>query len=93
MEIFSAIASAVVTTGIQSFFGSSRNTPRVSRLQPQRAPSNLRVPSIEAGDPPVAAQAGSTTAIATLINRHEAIMDSIDVSKGVSFGSETTRIA
>ena len=93
MEIFGEIAKAVVVTGIKSFFGSSKNTPRVRQLEPGRAPSNLRVPSIEAGDPPIGAQAGSTTAIATLINRHEAIMDSIDVSKGVSFGSETTRIA
>jgi len=93
MEIFSAIASAVVTTGIKSFFGSSKNTPKVARLQPQRAPSNIRVPDIEAGPPATPAGAGSTTAIATLINRHEAIMDSIDVPKGASFSSETTRIA
>lgn len=93
MEIFSAIASAVVTTGIKSFFGSSKNTPRVARLQPQRAPSNRGVPGIEAGPPATPAQAGSTTAIATLINRHEAIMDSIDVPKGASFSAETTRIA
>jgi hypothetical protein len=93
MEIFSAIASAVVTTGIQSFFGSSRNTPRVPQLRPGQAPSNRGVPSVEAGAPATPAQAGSTTSIATLINRHEAIMDSIDVSKGVSFSAETTRIA
>lgn len=93
MEIFGEIAKAVVTTGIQSFFGSSRNTPRVPQLQPQRAPSNRGVPGIEAGDPPIAAQAGSTTSIATLISRHEAIMDSIDVPKGASFSAETTRIA
>ena len=93
MEIFSAIASAVVTTGIKSFFGSSKDTPKVPQIRPGRISSNLRVPSIEAGDPPIAAQAGSTTAIATLINRHEAIMDSIDVPKGASFSTETTRIA
>ena len=93
MEIFSAIASAVVTTGIKSFFGSSKDTPKVPQLQTKRAPSNRGVPGIEAGDPPIAAQAGSTTAIATLINRHEAIMDSIDEPKGASFSAETTRIA
>jgi len=93
MEIFGEIAKAVVTTGIKSFFGSSKNTPRVAQLQPRRAPSNIRVPAIEAGASQIAAQAGSTTAIATLINRHEAIMDSIDVPKGASFSSETTRIA
>ena len=93
MEIFGEIAKAVVTTGIKSFFGSSKDTPKVPQIRPGRISSNLRVPSIEAGDPPIAAQAGSTTAIATLINRHEAIMDSIDVSKGVGFSAETTRIA
>ena len=93
MEIFGEIASAVVTTGIKSFFGSSKDTPKVAQLRPGQISSNLRVPGIEAGDPPIAAQAGSTTAIATLINRHEAIMDSIDVPKGASFSSETTRIA
>lgn len=93
MEIFSAIASAVVTTGIKSFFGSSKNTPRVPQIRPGQAPSNRGVPDIEAGPPATPAQAGSTTAIATLINRHEAIMDSIDVPKGASFSAETTRIA
>ena len=93
MEIFGEIAKAVVTTGIKSFFGSSKDTPKVPQLRPGQAPSNRGVPSVEAGDPPIAAQAGSTTAIATLINRHEAIMDSIDVPKGASFSSETTRIA
>ena len=93
MEIFSAIASAVVTTGIKSFFGSSKDTPKVAQLRPGRTPSNIRVPGIEAGDPPIAAQAGSTTSIATLISRHEAIMDSIDVPKGASFSTETTRIS
>lgn len=93
MEIFGEIAKAVVTTGIKSFFGSSKDTPKVPQIRPGRISSNLRVPSIEAGDPPIAAQAGSTTAIATLISRHEAIMDSIDVPKGASFSTETTRIA
>jgi len=93
MEIFGEIAKAVVTTGIKSFFGSSKDTPTVPQIRPGQAPSNLRVPSVEAGAPPQPAQAGSTTAIATLINRHEAIMDSIDVPKGASFSSETTRIA
>ena len=91
--ILGDVASAVVTTGIKSFFGSSKNTPRVAQLQPRRAPSNIRVPDIEAGPPATPASAGSTTAIATLISRHEAIMDSIDVPKGASFSSETTRIA
>ena len=93
MEIFGEIAKAVVTTGIKSFFGSSKDTPRVPQISPGQAPSNLRVPSVEAGAPPQPAQAGSTTAIATLISRHEAIMDSIDVPKGASFSTETTRIA
>lgn len=93
MEIFGEIAKAVVTTGIKSFFGSSKDTPKVPQLRPGQAPSNIRVPDIEAGPPATPASAGSTTAIATLINRHEAIMDSIDVPKGASFSSETTRIA
>ena len=93
MEIFSAIASAVVTTGIKSFFGSSKDAPKVEKLPTKRAPSNRGVPGIEAGAPATPALAGSTTAIATLINRHEAIMDSIDVPKGASFSAETTRIA
>jgi len=92
MEIFGDIAKAVVTTGIKSFFGSSKDAPKVPQLSPGRAPSNIRVPAIEAGAPSQPAQAGSTTAIATLISRHEAIMDSIDVPKGASFSSETTRI-
>ena len=93
MEIFGEIAKAVVTTGIKSFFGSSKNTPTVPQLRTKDAPSNIRVPDIEAGPPATPSGAGSTTAIATLINRHEAIMDSIDVPKGASFSSETTRIA
>lgn len=93
MEIFGEIAKAVVVTGIKSFFGSSKNTPTVPQLRRQDAPSNRGVPGIEAGPPATPAQAGSTTAIATLINRHEAIMDSIDVPKGASFSAETTRIA
>jgi len=94
MEIFGEIAKAVVVTGIKSFFGSSKNTPTVPQLRPEQAPSNRGVPSVEAGPPAATpAQAGSTTSIATLINRHEAIMDSIDVPKGASFSSETTRIA
>lgn len=93
MEIFGEIAKAVVTTGIKSFFGSSKDAPRVPQIRPGQAPGNLRVPNIEAGAPATPAQAGSTTAIATLINRHEAIMDSIDVDKGASLSTETTRIA
>lgn len=93
MEIFGDIAKAVVVTGIKSFFGSSKNTPTVPQIRPGQAPSNRGVPGIEAGAPATPAQAGSTTAIATLINRHEAIMDSIDVPKGASFSAETTRIA
>jgi len=93
MEIFGEIAKAVVTTGIKSFFGSSKDTPKVPKLRVEDAPSNRGVPGIEARPPATPAQAGSTTAIATLINRHEAIMDSIDVPKGASFSTETTRIA
>jgi len=93
MEIFGEIAKAVVTTGIKSFFGSSKDTPKVPKLRVEDAPSNRGVPSVEAGAPATPAQAGSTTSIATLISRHEAIMDSIDVPKGASFSSETTRIA
>lgn len=91
--IFGKIAEAAVSTGIKSFFGSSKDTPRVAQISPGRAPSNLRVPNVEAGAPANPALAGSPTAIATLINRHEAIMDSIDVPKGASFSTETTRIA
>ena len=93
MEIFGDIAKAVVSTGIKSFFGSSKDTPKVPQLRAGRAPSNLAIPNVEAGAPANPAQAGSTTAIATLINRHEAIMDSIDVPKGASFSTETTRIS
>ena len=93
MEIFGEIAKAVVTTGIKSFFGSSKDTPTVPQIRPGQAPSNIRVLDVEANAPANPAQAGSTTAIATLINRHEAIMDSIDVPKGASFSTETTRIS
>lgn len=93
MEIFGEIAKAVVTTGIKSFFGSSEDTLRVAQLSPGRAPGNLRVPSVEADPPANAAQAGSSTAIAGLMNRHAAIMDSIKPDEGASFSTETTRIA
>lgn len=93
MEIFGDIAKAVVTTGIKSFFGSSKNTPTVPQQRAGQAPSSIRVLDVEANAPADPAQAGSTTAIATLINRHEAIMDSIDVPKGASFSTETTRIS
>lgn len=92
-DILGNVAKAVVTTGIKSFFGISKDTPTVPQLSPGRAPSSMGVPSVEANAPATPAQAGSTTAIATLINRHEAIMDSFDVPKGASFSAETTRIA
>lgn len=91
--IFGDIAKAAVTTGIKSLFGSSKDTPRVAQLSPGQAPGNLRVPNVEAGTPANAAQAGSTTAASALIDRHLAIMASIDVPKGASFSAETTRIA
>jgi len=90
--ILGDVASAVVTTGIKSFFGSS-DTPRVPQQRAGQVASNTRVPDVVADPPANPAQAGSPTAIATLINRHEAIMDSIDVDKGASFSTETTRIS
>lgn len=92
-DILGNVAKAVVTTGIKSFFGSSKDTPTVSQIRPGQAPSARGVPSVEAGPPVTPTQAGSPTAIATLINRHKDIMDSFDVPKGASFSAETTRIA
>ena len=93
MEIFGDIAKAVVSTGIKTFFGSSKNTPTVPQQRAGQVASNIRVPSVEADPPATSVQAGTPTAIGNLINRHAAIMASIGVDKGASFSTETTRIS
>lgn len=92
-KILGEVAKEVVTTGIESFFGSSKDTPKVPQLRAGQVASNIRVPSVEADPSAPSAQAGTPTAIGNLINRHAAIMDSIGVDKGASFSTETTRIS
>ncbi len=91
--ILGDVAKAVVTTGIKSFFGSSKDTPTVPQLRAGQVASNIRVPSVEANAPTNPTGAGTSTAIGNLINRHAAIMDSIGVDKGARFSKETTLIS
>ena len=92
-NILGEVAKEVVTTGIESFFGSSKNTPTVPQQRAGQVASNIRVPSVEADPPATSVQAGTPTAIGNLINRHAAIMDSIGVDKGARFSKETTLIS
>lgn len=92
-KILGNVAKEVVTTGIESFFGSSKDTPTVPQQRAGQVASNIRVPDVVADPPANPTGAGTSTAIGNLINRHAAIMDSIGVDKGARFSKETTLIS
>ena len=94
-SIFSKVASAGVSGLTSSIFGDPDKTPEIERLRLRNIPSQQGIQTVaRGGGTPVEnpVTAGSASSIAALIARHESIMDSITIDKGVIRTRSSSRL-